>query len=129
MPQLKDSELEILRILWEQGPQKPAEIQKSFAWTIENATLRSVLRGLVESGHVTREKQGKAFYYQASAAKRTLLSQMFRRMAEVFTAGSSTDLITQLLKNEKLSAAEIEQLRQIAGGKSSKSKKQRRKKS
>ncbi|TWU03070.1 Penicillinase repressor [Symmachiella macrocystis] len=127
MPQLKESELEVLRILWEQGPQKPAEIQEQFAWIIENGTLRSVLRGLVESGHATREKQGKAYFYRASASKRNMLSKMFRRMADVFTGGSPAELITQLVQAEKLSPDEIEQLRQIAQDEPKRPKKKQRK--
>jgi predicted transcriptional regulator len=40
-------------------------------------------------------------------------------MAHVFTGGSSADLIAQLIKSEKLSRKEVEELRRIAAEKSS----------
>jgi predicted transcriptional regulator len=39
---------------------------------------------------------------------------MVRRMAEVFSAGSTPDLIAQLIKVEELDAAEIRELRRLA---------------
>lgn len=114
MAELNRNELEALRILWEKGALKPAEIQADFAWPIENATLRSVLRGLVEQGCVTRQKQGKAFFYRATASRRTLLSNMARRMAQVFSNGSTAGLIAQLIRSQRLSPEDVAELRRIA---------------
>jgi len=116
MEQLNQNETEALRILWEAGAQKPADIQAAFGWSIENATLRSVLRGLVEQGLITRTKQGKAYFYRAKVSRESQLRRMVRRMAEVFTGGSRADLILQLVRSEKLTAEEIEMLRRLAEG-------------
>jgi len=77
---LNQNELEALRILWEWGELKPADIQGRFSWPIENATLRSVLVNLVEKGHIVRKLHGKAFFYGACAKKTTLLQNMLRTM-------------------------------------------------
>lgn len=126
MPELNKSELEAMRVLWEKGALKPAEIQKHFSWPIENATLRSVLRVLMGKGHVKRRKKGKAYFYQAKASPRGVLSKVSRRMAHVFSGGSAADLIAQLIKSEKLTDEEIQELQQIAAtkttGKTSKGK-------
>jgi len=116
MEQLNQNETEALRILWEAGAQKPADIQAAFGWPIENATLRSVLRGLVEQGLITRTKQGKAYFYRAKVSRESQLRRMVRRMAEVFTGGSRADLILQLVRSEKLTTEEIEMLRRLAEG-------------
>jgi len=116
MEQLNQNETEALRILWGAGPQKPADIQSSFGWPIENATLRSVLRGLVEQGLIIRTRQGKAYFYRARVSRESQLRRMVRRMADVFTGGSRADLILQMVRSEKLTTDEIEMLRQIAAG-------------
>ena len=115
MAELNRNELEALRILWNRGSLKPADIQADFSWPIENATLRSTLIVLIEKGQVVREKSGKAFLYKAKGSPRGILSGMARLMAHVFAGGSTVDLIAQLIKTEKLSPREIEELRQIAG--------------
>jgi predicted transcriptional regulator len=121
MAELNRNELEAMRVLWEKGTLKPAEIQEGFSWDIENATLRSVLRVLMDKGYVTRRKKGKAYYYRAKASRRSVLRNVAGRMAHVFTGGSPADLIAQLIKTEKFSKEEIEELRRIASEKRSKS--------
>lgn len=111
---LNRNELEALRILWEKGQLKPGEIQREFGWAIENATLRSVLRVLVDKGLAGREKVGKAFVYQAKASQRGLLSSMVGRLSQVFAGGSAAALVAQLMEIEKLSAADVAELRQVA---------------
>lgn len=117
MTEIKKNEMEAMRILWVNGTLKPTEIQAEFSWTIENATLRSVLALLVDKGLVTREKRGKAFYYKAKGSQRGMMSKMVQMMAHVFTGGSTADLIAQLIRNEKLSKQEIDDLRRIAAEK------------
>lgn len=115
MPDLNRNELEALRVLWNrQSALKPAEIQADFAWPIENATLRSVLALLVEKGQVAREKRGKAFHYRAKQSPERILTRMARSMAHVFSGGSAAGLIAQLMRVEKVSPQEIEELRRIA---------------
>jgi predicted transcriptional regulator len=117
MISLNENELEALRILWEKGPLKPAEVQAAFSWTIENATLRSVLRNLVEEGHVSRKQQGKAFFYTARVPKRTLLRNWAERLAHVFAGGSATQLVAQLVETSGLDPSDIALLRETAAGK------------
>lgn len=121
MHDLNPNEVEALRILWDLGPSKPAEIQKEFGWSIENATLRSVLRSLVEKGLLVREKQGKAFYYRPRVTRRSQLRRTIRRMAEVFAGGSTGNLVLELIRSEKLTAEELAELQRIASGKPSES--------
>ena len=114
---LNQNELEALRILWEQGASKPAEIQARFSWAIENATLRSVLVNLVKKRHVRRTLQGKAFFYEAKVTKTTLLPNMMRTLARAFAGGSSQALLAQLVETGDIKANDLKLLRQMADGK------------
>lgn len=117
MISLNRNELEALRILWEKGASKPADIQENFAWAIDNGTLRSVLVALVEKGHAAREREGKAFYYAARMPKATALQGMLRGLARIFTQGSTRELVAQLVDTTNLSAEDIALLRKTAAGK------------
>ncbi len=112
---LNQNELEALRILWEQGDLKPADIQTRFAWPIENATLRSVLVNLVRKKHITRKLQGKAFLYAARVPKATLLQGFLAQMAQVFAGGSHRELVMQLMETGDIKPADLALLRQTAG--------------
>lgn len=111
---LNQNELEVLRILWEQGELKPAEIQGQFSWEIENATLRSVLVNLVEKGHIARRLQGKAFFYAACVKKETLLQSMIRTLADVFAGGSNRELVAQLVETGDIKAEDLKLLQKTA---------------
>jgi BlaI family penicillinase repressor len=121
MNELNENEREALRILWELDEAKPAEIQSQFGWEIENATLRSVLRNLIDKGFASRRKDGKAYFYKALSRRSSLFGQAMQRMAEIFTGGSKAGLILELLRREKLSAEELAALQEIAGNQQPKS--------
>jgi predicted transcriptional regulator len=108
---LNQNELEALRILWEKGALKPAEIQSHFSWPIENATLRSVLINLVEKGHAARTQRSKAFFYRARVKKTALLQHMLHTMARVFAAGSKQELVAQLVKTGDIKPEDLEVIR------------------
>lgn len=114
MDELNRNELEALRILWDHGEQKPPELEERFGWSIDNGTLRSVLRVLMEKDLVARRKVGKAYFYKAKKTRAGVMKRVARQMAQVFTGGSTADLIVQLIKTEKLSPEDIAELRRIA---------------
>jgi len=111
---LHNNEIEALRILWEGGELKPAEIQAEFSWPIDNGTLRSALLNLVEKKHITRKQQGKAFYYAARLPKSTLLQKLMHQLAHVFAGGSCHELVAQLVETADIKPADLLLLRRAA---------------
>ena len=122
MTSLNPNELEALRILWEHGELKPAQIQSHFSWPIENATLRSVLVNLVEKKHISRHLQGKAFFYAARIPKATLLQTTMQTLARVFAGGSHQELVVQLMETSDIKPADLKLILQTAGLASNKTK-------
>lgn len=116
MNALNETELEVLRILWESSPRKPGEIQESFGWEIDNGTLRSVLVGMVDKGILKRERDGRAYFYRPRVRQETQLRQIAKRLADVFAGGSTGQLMMRLAEAEKLSPKQLEKLREIADG-------------
>ena len=114
MNSMNQNELEALRILWERGESKPAEIQSHFSWPIENATLRSVLVNLVRKRHIGRRLQGKAFFYAARVPKATMLQTAMQTLARVFAGGSPQELVVQLMETSDIKAADLKLIRQTA---------------
>ncbi len=117
MATFTSGESEIMKILWECGEQKPSEIQARYPRKIKNAALRFQLKVLLEKGHVTRSRAGKAYYYKAATARKGAFKKMAKRMAEIFCSGSAAGLIAELIKNEKLNEKEIKELKKLAEAK------------
>src|SRR3972149_8773682 len=107
-------ELEVMRILWEHGELKPAEIQKRFPKPIKNPALRSYLSILVDKGHVARRREGKGFLYKAKTRKQSAFGRMVREIADAYCEGSPRALLMALIQSEKLSDSELLRLKRLA---------------
>ena len=114
MPRFTKGELEVMRILWEHGELKPAEIERRFPWEITNSSLRSYLSILLEKGHLSRRRVGKAFFYKAKTAKASAFRTMVRDLARVCCDGSVETLLCQLIRSEKLSEEDLLELKRLS---------------
>jgi predicted transcriptional regulator len=114
MPHFTQGELEIMRILWTGGELKPAEIHAQFPRRITNPSLRSYLMILLEKGHVVRRKVGKAYYYRAKTRRESTFRSMLRDLTRICCDGSMETLLCQLIRNEKLSEADLLALKRLS---------------
>ncbi len=114
MAQFTAGEMEVMRILWDHGEMKPAEIQKHFSRPIKNAALRSYLTILCEKGHVKRRLQGKAYFYSPKTRQASTFRSRLKDLINTFCGGSAEELLCHLIAAEKLSEKELLELRQTA---------------
>ena len=114
MPRFTPGELKVMRLLWEHGELKPAELQERFPEPIKNPALRSYLTTLVEKGHVTRRRVGKAYYYKAVTRSRSAFRTMLGELVDTYCGGSVSALVMNLIKSEKLSEADLLELKRMA---------------
>lgn len=114
MPRFTSGELKVMRLLWEHGELKPAELQEWFPEPIKNPALRSYLTTLVEKGHVTRRRVGKAYHYKAVTRSRSAFRTMLGELVETYCGGSVSALVMNLIKSEKLSEADLIELKRLA---------------
>jgi BlaI family transcriptional regulator, penicillinase repressor len=114
MPRFTQGELEIMRILWEHGELKPAEIHSRFPRKIKNPSLRSYLAILLEKGHVLRRRVGKAYFYRAKTRRNSTFRSMLRDLTRVCCDGSMEKLLCQLIRSEKLSETDLIELKRLS---------------
>jgi BlaI family transcriptional regulator, penicillinase repressor len=111
---LTRGELDVIRILWDHGELKPAEIQNRFPRPIKNAALRSYLSILVEKGHVTRRAVGKAYFYKAKTKRESAFLRTVKDLVDGYCEGSPEALLMALIKSEQLSETELLRLKRMA---------------
>jgi BlaI family transcriptional regulator, penicillinase repressor len=114
MSRFTPGELTVMRLLWEHGELKPSELQDQFPEPIKNPALRSYLTTLVEKGHVTRRRVGKAYYYKAVTRSRSAFRTMLGELVEVYCGGSVQALVMNIIKSERLSAEDLIELKRLA---------------
>ncbi len=107
-------ELNVMQILWQHGEQKPPEIQAHYPERIKNSALRSYLTILVNKGHISRKRQGRAFFYKTKTKEPAALKSMLSQMVEVFFHGKTDALVSHLIKTEGYSADQLTKLRHAA---------------
>ena len=107
-------ELKIMQLLWEHGEQKPAELQRRFPEPIKNSALRSYLTILLEKGHVTRRKSGKAYLYKAKTKQTKAFRAMLDDLVDAFCEGSTRNLLLTLVQHQELSDADLQELQVLA---------------
>jgi BlaI family transcriptional regulator, penicillinase repressor len=107
-------ERNIMRLLWEHGEMRPAELQKLYPEPIKNPALRSYLTILLDKGHVTRRKVGKAFVYKAATRRHSAFRKTLRELVDTYCDGSTQSLLLNLIRAEKLDDDELLRLGRLA---------------
>jgi predicted transcriptional regulator len=113
---VSDSELEVLEILWAQGPCTTRQVTESLhpQWTDANyATVQKFLERLETKGHVGRDSSGRAHVFRARTGRDVLVGQRLRVVAEKLTGGLMGPLLTHLVKAETLTPRERQALRDL----------------
>jgi len=116
MSRFTPGELKVMRLLWEHGELKPGELQARFPEPIKNPALRSYLSTLVEKGHVSRRRVGKAYYYKAVTQSRSAFRTMLSELVDAYCGGSVQALVMNIIKAERLSEDELLELKRLADG-------------
>jgi len=114
MPRFTPGELKVMRVLWEYGELKPSELQARFPEPIKNPALRSYLTTLLEKGHVARRRAGKAYFYRAVTRSRSAFRTMLGELVDAYCGGSVQALVMNIIQAERLSEAELLELKRLA---------------
>ncbi len=114
MPPFTPGELAVMRLLWEHGEMKPADLQRRFPEPIKNPALRSYLTILVDKGHVTRRKVGKAYFYKAVTHRQSAFRSVLREFVDNYCGGSVQSLLLNLIESERMSEEDLLELKHLA---------------
>lgn len=110
--ELTPAEQRIMQVLWRGRAMTVREIAADLSTEHELAytTVQTLCRILLDKGHVSCEKQGKAFVYQALTVQQEARSQALLGLLKKFFGGSPTLLAQHLLNQEALSPEVASQL-------------------
>ncbi len=124
------AELALLEVLWEGGPATIRELTDSVypgGSASDYATVKKLLSRLEKKGYIQRDRGAMAHVFSATASREELIGQRLRTLADSLCGGSRTPLLTHLLKTERLSRAELDELQALLAELGQEKKRQRRK--
>jgi BlaI family penicillinase repressor len=113
-------ELDILQFLWNRSPATIKTLRDALypgGDTAEYATVQKLLERLEEKGFVQRHRTGPAHTFSPLVGRDELIGRRLRDVAEKLCGGSLTPLLTHLVRQQRLSESERQQLRDLIDGK------------
>ncbi|MBN2704261.1 MAG: BlaI/MecI/CopY family transcriptional regulator [Pontiellaceae bacterium] len=108
-------ELQVLGVLWETGKATAREVlenmpdQKPRAYT----TVLSVLQGMEKKGLVKRETSGVTHIWRAGVSREETATPVLRELVQNAFGGNTAVALQQLLGSDRLSPAEIDEMRKL----------------
>ena len=104
-----ESEMEILQVLWEQGPSTVREVHEILSRTKDAGytTSLKLMQIMNEKGLLNRNDDAKSHIYTAAVKKESIQKQVVSKMINGLFKGSSAKLVMHALGNHRASKEEI----------------------
>ncbi len=119
--QLSDAEWIVMNLIWESQPTEASDViaalGKDNEWS--DATIKTMLHRLVKKGALSTEQIGKKYRYTAAVRRSACVRKASRSFLERVFGGDAAPALLHLVKTEKLSEDDLEQLRELLDSKSS----------
>jgi len=108
-------ELEVLKVLWEQGPSTVRAVMDVLNRSRHRAytSVMSLLEVMFDKRLVKRRPQGRAFVYSAAVSKEKMLGQMVGDLVRRGFEGSASSLVAYLLDETPLSKEELSEIQRL----------------
>jgi len=111
---LTEKELEILQIIWKNGPSSVKSINSEMGLNkdVGYTTTLKLMQIMFEKGILTRTKEGKTHIYSANISQSVTQKQLVDKLLDSAFQGSAMKLVMQALGNSQTTKQEIEEIRQ-----------------
>jgi predicted transcriptional regulator len=100
-------ELEIMQVLWSEGPSTVAEVQPKLRAELAYTTVQTMLNVLLRKQKVARVQEGRAFRYRAVVSRERATGSALRDMVKRMFGGSSEALLMAMVDARQITAEEL----------------------
>jgi predicted transcriptional regulator len=115
-PDVTDTELAVLQVLWEQGPATRRQITDALypgGGPAHYTTVQKLLERLEEKGHVRVDRGRAVRVFAATVDRETLINRRLRDVAAKLCGGSLTPLLMNLVRSGPLTPADVAELQEL----------------
>lgn len=117
-PRVADAELSVLRVLWDAQPLTAREITETLYGSTSNSdigTVQNLLKRLEAKRLVKRDRRRHVHQFSVTLDRTEFAGRQMESMAEKLTDGSMAPFIIHLVKGERLSEKEKQEIRDLLG--------------
>lgn len=110
-----DAELEILQILWAQGPSSVRAVNEKLNEQREvgYTTTLKIMQIMVEKGLARRNTDSRTHIYQANVEEKATQNQLLDKFVDSTFRGSAMKMVLQALGHHRASKAELDQIKDL----------------
>jgi BlaI family penicillinase repressor len=115
-PRISETEWEIMKVVWAQGPCSAGEIIATLQQTDPSwhpRTVKAFLNRLVKKKALGFSKEGRAYVYRPLVRREECVDAASESFLERVFGGSLKPMLAHFVEREKLSAEEIRELRRL----------------
>ena len=113
---LADAELEVLKVLWEQGPYTVRQVLDHLhdcGRLVAYTTVQTLLTRLEQKGFARSDKSELAHVFRARVTRDRITRSRLKTLVNQLYDGSAGSLALQLVKNEKFTRKEMIELQKL----------------
>ena len=124
-PHPTDGELEILHVLWAEGPVALRKICDTLRKErdVATTTVATMLRVMHDKGLVKRQGAGRGALWTANVSHKSAAGGMVRKLVDGVFQGSADRLVTHLVEGGQLTRKQLKELRELIDHRTIKGKK------
>lgn len=106
------AELEVLQVIWEQGPSTVREVMTVLKSKRPRAytSVMSLMNVMANKGLLSQKLKGRAFVYSAKVSRAKILSRMVSDLLNRAFDGSASALVIHLLQQAKPTREELDDI-------------------
>jgi predicted transcriptional regulator len=108
-----DREADVMHVLWERGPSVVNEVKDHLVDALAYTTVLTILRTLEQKGYVKHEEEGRVHRYYAAVKQDAARKSALQHLTGKLFKGSAELLFTHLVSDKKLSAEQIQRMREL----------------
>lgn len=119
LPKISDSEWEVMKIIWSKEEATANEIIDNIKGKQEwkNTTIKSLINRLLNKEAIGFRKNGKEYFYYPLISEEECIKEESQSFLKKVFNGSLNEMVLNLVKSEKLTQEDINELRDILNNK------------
>ncbi len=113
--QLSELQLDVMRVLWDAGEAKVAEVRQALAKErgLALTTVATLLSRLEKRKLVAHRLEGRQFVYQATVSQEDVRVSMVSDLAERLFQGDLTAIVSHLLTDKEITKGDLSRVKAL----------------
>ena len=109
---LTNAEHRIMEVIWARGSATVADVVEALKGEDAYTTILTLMRILTDKGYLSSRKEGRAFVFVPKVDRDTVARKAVNQLLSKFFAGSPSELVLSFLREEELTPAELDAIKQ-----------------